>query len=621
MKKIFYIAFFAILTSLALLSGCRKEEDFSGMAAPTVMFTTDSIFIDLNLLDKPGVIGVVNSEAGLKSVEFFIVKGGMEEPFETKVAKFFNPHSHSFNYMPVYQEDYTGLKVLATDKAGTQTVAILRFGIFGVVDAPAIKFYKGASTTDTVMTINVKESEEHNAPSFTVSVQSIPGLRMVRMYNVINNREYPATDTIDTFFPNDRNFRIASSAITNLEYRLGITALKIVAVDKYGKIKIDKLNVNYIELPKPEIVINEKNITIDEGLNLPFSGTITSESGLYNVKVYAKMADDSVLVKEYNNFNAGNRNLFTFRDTIHSISSAVQSILVYAVDDLTKVGVLKHPISVNELYPGPSMTITSDTVFSGVDLGASLTFRGTITAGNQLKQVKILSHYLNGRVAEKIVAGAENQTSYNLNTSVSVESDSIIACSVVAIDKRDKKVTKKINVTVGFYEFRNVHMNNNTKLNVAPGALLSVTEGRAYTLKEAFAVQEKIDFGVYQPTTGATPGCLRFVVPGTADFGTRFDDNTLDGGMYSVSRWEIRNSNTKQMRETIVDYNKVKTVSDINKLATPSAGGWVNLVDNPYGPPVQTTIIFVTEGGRKGIMKFEKMAADGSFYISIKIKK
>ncbi|MDR0418676.1 MAG: hypothetical protein LBH34_00495 [Prevotellaceae bacterium] len=598
MKKLFSIfSALAILVAIITFSGCKNDE-FDGMASPKVMFSTDSVYVDLNLLEKPSVIGVVFSEVGLSSVEFYILKGSVEEPFEEKVTSFFNPHSHSFNYKPVYMEDYTGFKVLATDKAGNQTSSVMEISMLGVIGAPTISF--------SLEQINVYETQERDAPPFTVTINSVAGLKKVTMYNVINNREELASDTVKTFFPSSHNFVIPSSAISDLEYKIGSKAFKVVAEDIYGKMKIEKLTVSYIELPFPEISIDE-NILANEGDNIPFAGAIASQGGLTNVKIYVKAGNDSILLKEYNTFT--DRHNFSFSETILSATPNMKSIVIYAVDELGKKGYLNHPMEVVELYPGPTLNLTSDTAFLGIDVGQTISFAANVSIPNGIEHVKILAHYYSGRTVETIVSSASEQTTYQINADLLVADDSLVAYSVNIADKRGKTALKVMETTVGYYHFKNVRMTSSSYMNDAPGAFLSATEGRCYTYAEASGVQDKIDLGAYITTSGSTIGAVRLLKPTASDFDSKFN----------ASSWTQKN-NTKVSRVTNINFDAVSSPRGINTVNPSSSNTYGQLTDGPNNPG-SNVVVFETEGGKKGIIRYVGAESSSVFLISIKVIK
>jgi hypothetical protein len=439
-----------------------------------------------------------------------------------------------------------------------------------------------------------------------VTINSVAGLQKVTMYNVINNSEELAADTIKTFFPSSNNFVIPSSAISDLEYKVGSKAFKVVAEDIYGKIKIEKLTVNYIELPSPIININE-SIVANEGDNIPFSGDITSQGGLANVKIFVKKDNDSVLLKEYNSF--ADKYEFLFNETILSATPDMKAIVITAVDELGKKGYLSHSMEVVELYPGPTLNITSDTAFLGVDIGQTINFTADISIPSGIQNIKILTHYYSGRTLETLVSGASEQTSYQMNNNISVVDDSIVAYSVNVVDKRGKVASKIMETTVGYYHFKNVRMTSSNHINDAPGAFLSTTEGRCYTFAEASGVQDKIDFGAYITSSGSTIGAIRLSKPTASDFDSKF----------GAGSWTQKN-NTKVSRVTNVNFDAVNSARALNTVNPSTSSSYGQLTDGPNTPNVNV-VTFETEGGKKGMIKYVGEESSSVFLISVKIIK
>ena len=141
MKRDIIIYTFIVFFGLSFLQSCEDPTPSidPNSLLPKITFAFDSLEADLNLVDNLPIVAVVQSEAGLKSVDM-IIKTGSEDIHYKTVTEFFNEHSYSLAEKVQYKPEYLQFVVEATDKLDRKTVASLELSIIDIKECPKVIF-------------------------------------------------------------------------------------------------------------------------------------------------------------------------------------------------------------------------------------------------------------------------------------------------------------------------------------------------------------------------------------------------------------------------------------------------------------------------------------------------
>ena len=187
MKRFLYL--FAGFLAAAVCVACdHAAED---LPAPVIKFQADEIRADLNNVDVPSVICVVESAAGLSRVEAYTVsvdENGNEtmsiigEP----VVQFPNDVAYSLKLDPLYTENMTAVRVVAADKAGKETVGEIRLIVTGVWSADIEFVDENGDPIDGE--ISFVEGETEDVPQIFVKAVSDVPVYKIEVYELIGGK-------------------------------------------------------------------------------------------------------------------------------------------------------------------------------------------------------------------------------------------------------------------------------------------------------------------------------------------------------------------------------------------------------------------------------------------------
>lgn len=500
MKKYSILLFFFCVTSVFLtylLFSCGKD-DIEVKGVPSVLFPTDVLHVDLNRANLPVVVAVIKSPTGLKSVSTYILKGDVETETEDEVSTFFNPNSYSVNQTPVYTEDMTGFKVVATDLAGQVTVSVLPFEVVPLVNAPTVVFNDGNGDV-TEMTYR----EKTEMPRIIVTVSSEEDLKYLTFGQVVGRIEtiipFEGNDTI--FIPGGRKTYTIDLTSDGYEFALKTTAIKVVVaagdLDKLKR-KVGTLRINYIEMLAPQVVFDgDEILQPDEFQDVSVSGRITSESGLESVRLFKVTNDGDVFIKDCEISDPMEPLIFS--TTINHILSSVTGVRVVATDLVGKSTDTIRVIRVNELEAAPAISMDQEkSSFNGLTSDQDFTVSGSVDAPGGLASFKYTSYKRDGSLLDEHTEpiSGEKSKSYHYTFHADKAFGKII---IEAVDNNTKVTRDTIETHVDYYYY-NLEASCNGLYTTGyqdpqPGCFFSAATGSIYPFCEAKAIAPDITVG------------------------------------------------------------------------------------------------------------------------------
>ena len=181
---------FAGFLATGVLASCEPESQ--DLAAPVVKFQADEIEVDLNNVDQPSIVCVIEAAAGLSRVEAYTVSED-EEGRQTlgligeHVTQFPNEWVYSLNLTPLYSEDMVAVRVVATDKAGKETAGDIPLNVLGIWSATVgFTDENGGAVTDGFVFL---EDEEENGPVINVKAESEVGIWKIEVIELMNGAD------------------------------------------------------------------------------------------------------------------------------------------------------------------------------------------------------------------------------------------------------------------------------------------------------------------------------------------------------------------------------------------------------------------------------------------------
>ena len=529
-RTVTYLATLLLFATTAL--SC-KEENY-GTGKIDIFFASSSLFIDLNILNNPPVISVINSENPLQSVEFFILKDDAVEKYGKTATSFFNPKSYSINEQLVYAGDMTGVRVVATDAGGNVQQKDLPFDVKQVLGAPEIIFNPES----------VAMTEGGTIPHFTATITALSPLKTITFFKVVRGVETQITDPIEVFVnPFGYNFDIDHLS-QEIIFIPGITSFKIQAVDNYGKERIASLPINYTELPYPTVTFNQSApLNADEFANVVVSGTITGASDFTTATFKVKGKDASVtdITMGTVNYPAGTKST-TFSYTISSITTDYNAFEVKVSDVISKTTTATLNIIVTG-YPAPEIATpvvggNPVTNYYAIEKGTQISLAGYVITSSpaDVKKVVITTTSLNGTETSTTVDNI-NAASYTPTQSIEAVAD-LAKITITATNAKDKVTTKEIPVSVDCWILKNLTFQERIGTN-ATGAtqlcIFSSVQRTVLSLQAARSAQSDCDFVVITNTSPA--GSVRFNSLVRNDIAGKYSNTT-----YGFATWTTFNA-------------------------------------------------------------------------------
>lgn len=611
---------------LGHLVSCDKDDGVMGKS-PEIEFLTDLLTIDLNMADNPSITSVVNSEIGLSSISMYIIKtGDVIEPFKNTINCFFNDKSYSIYEKPVYQEDMLGFKVVATDKRGQVAESVLFFDVKPMLNAPEINFEPEE--------LIVREGDP--VPEFYIRIKALTELQSVMINKVVNRSEISLIEPVENF-EEPYTFNLNSlDYVDEITFGPGTTSVKVQAIDSYGKVKISLLPITYIELPAPIVTFDNTNLLVDEFASGNIAGVITSETGLSKVEFIMLGEDLEEHLKLDGKELSEHPKLYEFNVAYEKMTVDVKGILVRVYDLLGKKTETILPVTVNEIYPAPSVSFIPED-FNAVDVGASIQYSGVVVSAAGLASLKIERINAKGEstlVREYDVAGISGE-SVEILGEVDAMVD-LVALRVYAEDLNGKITTHLIRGTVGYYLLENVEVGAEKYPFDVPGCFFSSSLRQILTIDKAYEIQNKVDFCFY--VTGSPAGIIRVCSMAHGDAKSKYTNKVSGGVNYGVDAWGMRNKTLVQASDFIPDNFDTYTLDDMKSkdgIYTGTRGDLTLSNDaESLGTGTHKIVWFktVTTDGttKRGLIKYEGVSpnsvskvrsSDCKFNISIKIEK
>jgi len=318
-NKIFII--FTLVFSIAsatVFTSCDPLIEPGG--APQMIFPSDSLVVDLNELNQPALICVVNSETGLKSIELFVIReNGQQEKLDKTITTFYNPHVHSLNIKPVYSDDMRKIIIVATDLAGQKTTSELPLKVIPLYGLPDVHFSDGSNEITSIEYIEGDES-----PDVFAVISSEESLNYLIFYQVKGLLTQMINDTV--FFYGGENQASVNLKTTGDGYNFerGLTALKVrVVVGARNKSREAVLDVTFRAAIKVHLTQEEEYFNgLQKNGSIPFSGTLEVATSVQSLSYKLIARDGSLIAQDQNvSFNASNAfyDTFTAHPTLGSV--------------------------------------------------------------------------------------------------------------------------------------------------------------------------------------------------------------------------------------------------------------------------------------------------------------
>ena len=311
MKTLYYYII-AFCIAIVFFHSCKEPEiDLKNAKAPEIEFILDSLVVDLNKADNLPVLAVVYADAGLTSVEMYVVTVDDERHHKT-TKTFFDKNKYSIKEHLPYSEDIVAFKIIATDKAGKITTKTL--------DISSIPYQMPPTITFNLEEVNVDETKNDTIPLTKVEVNSASSTFLKQVTISLYSTSGSMLLLNETFDGIDETTFSYSSLIP---YQAGNRSLQVVAIDRYNKKTIASLPINYIAVPPPAIKnISHETIIADVGETQAISFDVTSEVGVNEIIVFKVNSKSETLLEKFN-YNSLNTLTFsspvTFDDNTSSI--------------------------------------------------------------------------------------------------------------------------------------------------------------------------------------------------------------------------------------------------------------------------------------------------------------
>lgn len=288
--------------------------------APQMLFPSDSLVVDLNDLNHPALICVINSQTGLKSIELFVEKeSGQQEKLDKTITNFYNPHAHSLNIKPVYSEDMRKIIIVATDLAGQKTTSELPLKVIPLYGLPDVHFTDGANEITHVEYIEGDES-----PDVFAVIESEETINYLIFYQVKGLLTQMINDTV-FFYGGEKQVSVnLKTTGDGYNFERGLTALKVrVVVGARNKSREAVLDVTFRAAIKIHLTQDEEYFNgLQKNGSIPFSGTLEVATSVQSLSYKLLARDGSLIAPDQNvSFNVSNvfSDTFTAHPTLGSV--------------------------------------------------------------------------------------------------------------------------------------------------------------------------------------------------------------------------------------------------------------------------------------------------------------
>lgn len=302
-KRLFTIlaGIFAVMSFAA----CNDDKGIDPSAAePTITYAYDTLEADLNVVDNLPVVAIVKSEAGLKSVSLSINTSDGETVPVTTVTEFFNARSYSLAEEINYEPNYTEAVIEAVDLLGRKAEAKMPISIIDVVEAPSIVFTPAKWSYD--------ETVGGEKPRTHIEVNTSALLQSIEITRVKTSGQEPYTSL--TFTDEDQQKSWTFDEM--IEFDEFDRGFKVKAVDNYGQVRIETMQIQYKTVPPPVVTFAQTTIAADKDEEKTVEIAIESQAGVVKVELFRVEGKTETSVKattyeRLNELNYAEKMLFT----------------------------------------------------------------------------------------------------------------------------------------------------------------------------------------------------------------------------------------------------------------------------------------------------------------------
>lgn len=302
-KRLFILlaGIFAVMSFAA----CNDDEGIDpSTAEPTITYAYDTLEADLNMVDNLPVVAIVKSEAGLKSVSLSINTSDGETVPVTTVTEFFNAKSYSLAEDINYEPNYTEAVIEAVNLLGRKAEAKMPISIVDVVEAPSIVFTPAKWSYD--------ETVGGEKPRTHIEVNTSALLQSIEITRVKTSGQELYTSL--TFTDEDQQKSWTFDEM--IEFDEFDKGFKVKAVDNYGQVRIETMQVQYKTVPPPTVTFADGTIFADKDEEKAVNISIESQAGVVKVELFRMEGKTETSVKtttyeKLNELNYAEKIIFT----------------------------------------------------------------------------------------------------------------------------------------------------------------------------------------------------------------------------------------------------------------------------------------------------------------------
>lgn len=329
---------FTILAGVFAVMSFAACNDNKGIdpstAEPTITYAYDTLEANLNVVDNLPIVAIVKSEAGLKSVSLSINTSNGETIPVTTVTEFFNAKSYSLAEKINYEPEYTEAVIEAVDRLDRKAEAKMPISIIDVVEAPSIVFTPAKWQYD--------ETVGGEKPRTHIEVNTSALLQLIEISRVKDSGQEPYTSL--TFTNEDQQKSWSFDEM--IEFDEFDRGFRVKAVDNYGQVRIETMQILYKTVPPPVVTFAQTTITADKDEEKAVEIAIESQAGIVKVELFRMEGTTETSVKttayeKLNKLNYAEKMLFT---------NSTSGVKVIVTDNVGRTTTATTKASVNMYY-------------------------------------------------------------------------------------------------------------------------------------------------------------------------------------------------------------------------------------------------------------------------------
>ena len=406
-KRLFTIlaGIFAVLSFAA----CNDDDGIDPSSAePTITYAYDKLEADLNVVDNLPIVAVVRSEAGLKNVTLSIrTADGETVPVKT-VTEFFNAKSYSLAEDVNYEPNYTEAVIEAVDLLGRKAEAKMPISIVDVVEVPSIVFTPAKWSYD--------ETVGGEKPRTKIEVTTASILESIEIYRVKTSGQELYTSLSFT----DEDQQKSWTFDEMIEFDEFDKGFKVKAVDNYGQVRIETMQVQYKTVPPPAVTFAQTTITADKNEEKAVDIAIESQAGVVKVELFRVEGKTETSVKtttyeKLNELNYAEKMTFT---------NSTTGVKVIVTDNVGRTTTATTKACVNMYYVEDILVSTAPagdgaSAAGGAKRLLSLGDQKAYSVGECLENTSLQSHvdvkvyYMNGNAQSIRIYSMDNTDGKN----------------------------------------------------------------------------------------------------------------------------------------------------------------------------------------------------------------